>query len=96
MSVTDFMRELETYRNAGRIYAQFYYACKKMKNFDFSVPVLTNDELDTISEAVFYTIDYIEKNGFDSLPAGSETTANFVEPKTESFSPDTDDEIVEM
>ena len=64
----EFMKELEKYRNVGLIYFQYYVFVKKMKNFNWKVPDIPNTELDDMSEAIMYTMDYINEHGFDTLP----------------------------
>ena len=63
----EFQENLKLYRNIGKIYFNSYIAVKKMADFDYQIPIVADNELDDISQAVVYTMNFIHEKGFENI-----------------------------
>jgi hypothetical protein len=61
----EFNENLKLYRNIGKIYFNCYIAVKKLQNFDYEIPIISDSELDDISQAVVYCMNHIHEHGFE-------------------------------
>lgn len=85
----DYQANLKLYRNIGKIYVNNYLYVKKMKDFDFQLKNINDNELDDISQAIVQTISYLNEKGFENFD-----NVKLVEVHEEKFELDNDPSLV--